>query len=546
MMIKQVVTSLNLAVVVTFVLLLALSPVLFDTRFVPDLALLANLGWRWMHGIAPVVDYPHFHGGVMAWVMGQSMKLFGASYKSIDYGFLILFFGAAASVTTLAWGRISGLGLSVLLALSAALILSLHAVEFGHTWVGATHAFAYNHVAIVLVLGMICFALGTGPGQKTETGAGLLAGVTLYVVVMLKPTFVVFGPFLVLACLVQGRVRAAGLVLLGAVIGMLLMDFGLTRISGAFEALASGDAAQKTSDISFFLFNILRMVLAQSGALLLCGVLIGMLFLAQGRRATPFVGAAILCGLGYGAVVLTTGGNAEQKLLPLIAVVVLMGCERLRATPSETQNSPTGLLLMLLPACLAYGLIGPALFSATYSTLRAVQSADKTLIEDGAFASYFVYGDTTADPRFTGADAATRRAAGLAIVTDNVAQGIPLTESDEYVLFADGVALLQTIPEVTTLGVIANSAVFEFSFSVGSQPISSYSVWPTPGLPDMTGVKTLGADVDLVMMIDDAYLEAVTTPDLLRLMGPAFQICRTTPIWTLYARRSMGCERLNG
>src|SRR5687768_13154233 len=81
----------NLLLVLFLVAALLVAPIAVDQIHMDDTVLLAHVGWRGVNGLVPVIDYPHFYGGFAEAFVIASFKLFGVSYKAVDYAFVMLF-----------------------------------------------------------------------------------------------------------------------------------------------------------------------------------------------------------------------------------------------------------------------------------------------------------------------------------------------------------------------------------------------------------------------------------------------------------------------
>lgn len=69
----------------------------------------------------------------------------------------------------------------------------------------AALSFVYNHFAMGLMAALAIFALFPSQDGRAEIGGPILCGPMLYVLMLTKPTLVVFVPFFLLALLVQAR-----------------------------------------------------------------------------------------------------------------------------------------------------------------------------------------------------------------------------------------------------------------------------------------------------------------------------------------------------
>ena len=249
---KTVMTRLLLLCALVVLPLAALAflavPIAYDTLHVPDTLFLAELGWRQMQGLDPVLEFGHFYGGVVARYIATAFILFGTSLKSIDYAFGLMALSLLILAVGLCWTRASRLTTLALCMVVTACLLARVPLEMltAIQRPTASHAFVYNRLAIALAVILVIFALLPAKDRRVEAGTALLAGGLCYGLVLIKPTFVVFTPFFLAALTIQGRWLGLGLGLIGLVAAGLILDFGAERALGAFSygvAAASGNTS---------------------------------------------------------------------------------------------------------------------------------------------------------------------------------------------------------------------------------------------------------------------------------------------------------------
>ncbi|MCB1337297.1 MAG: hypothetical protein KDK10_07530 [Maritimibacter sp.] len=532
----------HLVVVCLFVSSLLLTPITVDGTHMGDTLLLAHLGWRGVNGLVPVIDYPHFYGGMTAAFVTGSFKLFGVSFKSVDIAFVMMFAAAGAVLALLAWRRISGVAMTLILALASALVLGLSPIEVGRVLVPA-HSFVYNHVGIVLMMGLVVFGLVPVENKGHEGVTALVGGVAGYALVLLKTTFGIVLPAVLIACALQGRWRSALLFLGGLVFGMVVLDPGMVRAVGSLEFLLGSAAADRAGGIGGRLGTALTMIWAQAPQIGVILVLAGMLIWAEGRGALRLLLAALVCALGYLAAVLTMGGSPTLKLIPFIIVLTVVVSQRAVVPPKRQVLRAA---LHAFPYGLTYALVLPALATSALAAVDAFAYARRPFVDDGPLAGYVVVGPATARAGLVGDTAADRRAEIIARTAERLESGGDgLDTSDAYVLLLEGVSLLREIPGVRSYGIAGNGAGFEFTVPMLSRVVPGYPVWPTGGLPGLETEGSLGADVDLVMILTDIPKAGVVNEELKALVARDFVRCRTSKFWTVYARKALGekiCE----
>ena len=524
---------LNLSVAFLLAAALLIAPVAVDQIHMDDTVLLANVAWRGVNGYAPVIDYPHFYGGFAESFVTASFMVFGVSYKAIDYAFVTLFLVTASLVWLLCWNRLRIVETSLLTALGAAIILSLDPLEaFQHFRPG--HSFVYNHVGIVLMLALTVFACRTVESRRAELASALAAGGAIHTLVLLKTTFGLFSLSLVLACLVQKRWLAAGLVMVGGAVTMLVLDPTMERALGSLGLLLTSEAAAQAGGFEGRLLMASLMLKTQALPIAIVLILTAVLWRRTRRKSLPLIASLLVCGAGYSAAMLTTGGNPEHKLLPFLVVAALLLCKALtEAAPADASVRPW--LISAVPIILAYSLILPSVATFAIAISQSLEQRDASLVEHGPLARYVVF-----DPAES--HSAVARSERLTAATANTLQHIrsgKVSDRDEYVMLADGMKLLRQVDNVSGFGIISNGRMFDFTAPLQSKVVASYPVWPTLASPELMVDKPLEADVDMVMVLDEIPELGLVSGALRARMGGDFRPCRRSAFWTLFVRRSV-------
>lgn len=531
----------NSMLALLFLVCILLQPILIDSFHFDDTVFLANLGWRGVNGYFPNIDYPHFYGGIVAQFITWSFKVFGVDFKSIDYAFVAMYFAATLLLLALTYRRLSLVGLTTLIALTAALILSLVPIEAGFVIrPKSAHSMVYNHLAVAIMLGLTVFGAKSVPSASVEAPSSLLAGAALYVLVLLKTTFAVFAPILVVALLLQRRWISAALLLLGTIVSMLLMDPGMTRALGSLDTLLSTSAAESRSGIGAILTSSLENISAQLFALLLLLGLHIRLWTQDRSIAFRMFCASVLFTAGYLGALISMAGTGSYMLLPMLVVLFALHADAVvesKGSPLDqgTANAEIA-LVSALPVLLCYSFVLPAVASSAGTTIQSFRHQSASLISAGPAASYVLIGE----PIERKADlAAAVRRTSAEIEAAIMSEGGRVTNAHEYIMYADGINLLADIPQIETYGIISNGRMFDFSPAVESEPVLSYPVWPTANLDYFQTNAPLDADIELVMMSRDVTQLDLVGPSLIRRMGDDFVVCKETPIWTLHVRRQL-------
>lgn len=542
---SKFISSIHILLTICFAAILIISPVAIDYVHMDDTVLLANVGWRGIIGYEPVIDYPHFYGGFTESFVTLSFALFGASYKSIDYAFVMLFGVSALFAFILCWRRITAVEIGLVTVLSAGLIMSLDPIEgFEHFDIG--HSYVYNHVGVVLMLALTVFACIKIEDHRTERLSAAAAGIIFYALMLVKATFGLIGISVIVACLLQKRWISAGLLLAGATVAMLALDPAMARVLGSAQSLITSDAAAQAGGFEGRLFIASMMVGMQAVPLAIVLILSFVLMRRRKWSSLPLIGSLFVCGLGYSAAMLATGGNPQLKLLPFFIVASLILSKALTdegpyADARQTNRS----VIRLIPVAFCYSLVLPAFATSAVGLFEALDHKDASLVENGPLSRYVVLDKAEDDTR---QDVRPRKARLASATVDSLRRirAGEVTERDEYVMFADGINLLRQVPDVASYGIISNGRMFDFTASLQSKIVVSYPVWPMASSPDFATRKPLGPDVDLVMMLDEVpALELVSDP-LRSRMREEFRPCRRSAFWTLFVRRGVKVNLCDG
>lgn len=529
-----VLLGLNLAVVIFLIVALVIAPIAIDQIHMDDTVFLANLGWRGVNGYRPVIDYPHFYGGLAEWFVTTAFRLFGVSYKVINYAFVMLFAAAASLGWLLCWKRLRAVELSLLAAIAASLILSLNPLEAYQNFTPG-HSFVYNHVAIVLMLGLTVFACLELDDRRSEMISALAAGGVLYVLVLLKTPFGTFGLAVLLACLIQNRWRSAGLVVAGAVIVMLLLDPTMAKASGSLKLLLTSTAASDAGGVDGRIRVAWLMILTQTVPIAIVFVLAVVLWRRSRTESLLLLASLLICGAGYGAAMLSTGGSPQHKLLPFLALAALLMARRLAEARTANTSRVDAVLIGAVPIILAYLLVLPALATSAIALSRSFERREAVLVEQGPLATYAVF--EPSEP-YSAGPVAERLAEASSNTRRRIARR-QTSERDEFVMFADGATLLHALGNAADFGIVSNGRMFDFTAPLGAKVVKSYPVWPTMQSPELISRSPLEADVDMVMMLDEIPQLELVSAALRTRMGQDFRPCRRSAFWTLFVRNSV-------
>ena len=513
-------------------------PVVYNNLQLVDTIFLLEVGWRLFQGSIQTIDFNDFYGEFVGQYIDWAFGLFGVTIKALDYAVLMLFATAVIAAALVCFKRSGRLAFWVLIFLIAGLVLTRMPLEMGQSVseIISGNSFVYNRFATALALVVIVFTLIQSPDVIWETVGAIVCGALLVFLALTKPTFVIFLPFALLALLVQLRLRAVLFCLIGIGAALLLIDPWAQKFLGSLHyAVARGDEVHGTSGL---IKKGVRLLLAQPVALTISVVA---LILVMKDNFRPFISSAFAAALlmaGAVGMATTMGGEyvVGQQMLPFMAALPLVFFERARRMNAAT--SPQLKLLMLI---LAGSFTLPHLANTVAAGAEALRNRDLVLFDDGPLAGFvaldnkfplrqlLLSGSGSIDQ--LAAEAATRLQAGEV-----------RNEGIKYIMLADGIAALNRIPDITTLGVIANGE-FAFDYAVGSPPVLHYPVWQgsVTSTPELAPDIPLTAEADLVLLmrygLDDSGIRVK--------MAEAFVLCQQTNLWTIFARKSseiQGCR----
>jgi hypothetical protein len=197
---------------------------------------------------------------------------------------------------------------------------------------------------------------------------------------------------------------------------------------------------------------------------------------------------------------------------------------------------------MIWPFVVILGLVGPHTLGTLGAAARGLQKSPYRLIEQGPLASYYVWGDYGPAGRAPDRPPAERRDQAAAYIANKLANEVVPDEAGQYIMLADGIALLRKIPDIEQRGIVPNGRMFEFSVALEARPVAAFPVWPTRVSPALQDITPFGAEVDVVMITRTPNIAdwAMVSDLLLVKMGGQYAPCHQSLIWTLYARQDAG------
>ncbi|WP_171125997.1 MULTISPECIES: hypothetical protein [unclassified Ruegeria] len=504
-------------------------PVLLDDGFIVDTLFYGNLGWRGFNGLHPVLDYPHHYGGGFTSFIVLAFNSFGPTLKAIDYTYVLLFLFAFIFGSTVLLGRVSIDNAIILLTCSAAIILGVNCIEDGFIDT-ISHSFAYNHIAICLMMFLTVFATKTSKLTKIlEFLVSLFCGGVLFFLIIMKTPFLLFSLFYFPAVWVNRGRKISFYTVLGFVSAIFLFDPALTRTVESTELLFSNDIRSAAGGIQGRILHGIYIVLAASPILLVCASKCLTLYRNDPTGTSNFIFALSTCTLGYLAASLFMNGYAYLKLLPILVVVLLLLSERIRASSADTSASSDLVALVLAALIIAQGAVASINYVRISSELK-----DYSLIEKGPVSMYvmpyFSPGEKTGDTR---EERLSNASEALAARRKN---GDPERGADSYVIFADGIQLLQSVPDVQSKRIVSTGGGYDFTLALEAPPVVSYPVWPwdREGSANFLDLD----DVDIVLESMDPYRANVFSSDAMAKLEDEFELCRTSKFFKMHISKN--------
>lgn len=526
-------------------------PIAYDTAHLQDTMFFADLGWRILNGATPTSDFEHFYGGVIAQYVYWSFLLFGITVKSIDYAILLLTLTACSLASIFAFRRLSLFSFSLLLVV----IIATQTARVPLEWIlemerpTATHSFLYNKFGLVLALSLSLFALvDVRPGIAPIIAVliAVLAGITLYLVALTKPTFVIFIPTVLLALVLQNRFRCLFAISIGILVAVAMFDPFCARFLSAFSHLVSIAGEQQGA------FGLIL----KSFALLQANTLHPILFtvaltatiltLSEPKLRRVLAMAIVFSGCLGMAATMGWRGSVAQQLLPVFATFGLVFFENLRANaPSEEAIYTEGLgpqtLTKAIAACLAMAFFIPQLTHSTMTGLVALNRTDYRLFETGPLSNYVAWNED-----FKGEDDQEIPASfpldqHVQAAEQHLMMGRTSNAGLEYTMLADGVRLLERLPNISDRRIVGEFG--GFSFALQSKPVNGYPVWVHKTATEFKRSPSLPSEVDIVIL---RRLGPTKLTGILKSQSVAhFRPCLASSIWEVLIRNDAdptGCD----
>ncbi|NNE86498.1 MAG: hypothetical protein HKN27_00350 [Silicimonas sp.] len=503
----------------------AFSDLAIDNAFIVDTFFIAQLGWREINGLSPVLDYTHFYGGVTAKAIAAAFKIFGATLKALDYAYLILFALVASFTLLLGYRRTSSQSTALIILLSASILIGPLSIEDGYSPI-VNHSFVYNHFGMGLLLAVTLFVLNPISGsQPHDYVASFFCGTLLTVLALTKPTFAFSIPFFILVLVIQNQYRICAIVLLGMLITTLITDPNLKRFLGSLYTILESGAAERSGG------PLGRSAHAYMTLIMHAGFLLGLLYFWQflyHRAALParrLIVCHALCIAGFFVATLTMNGRPHLMLLPALILILLFTAEKLDGDKARKA--------LIVSNSFAAIIVFPSLLFASSTWLASVNARQYQLVTYGPLVDYAFTDPNSEMSRLSNTSIKVRRVLAIQEAYDRLSKSGPAQNRDAYVELSDGISLLATLENIDTKRIITANGMIDFSFPMKSIPVSSFPVWPNKDR--MKGIDL--AQVDIIMSKRFVDKNLFLTDGLRSQIDQDFILCKHSKFFILLVRR---------
>lgn len=519
--------------IISFLLSLRLfSDRIYDTILPGDTLFLAELAWRDLAGFDPVIDYPHFYGGVTAEIMAIAFRLFGDDIKSIDYGYCLFFAGISALTAIVSLGRLKLHWCAFLLLICACLVLSPIALEHGFS-IHLTHSFVYNHVAYAIMLLATCFVM-VKPTHSVwrENLVAIVVGVSLAIVALLKSTFAFYIVFFLIAMLLHSRRVTLIFAIIGMTSAFLLLDPGLNRFFGSAQIALSERVINQAGGFSGRIEYAYRLVFAHTHFVAFMLIALWWVWRTEGNSSKRFLFALLSCQAGIGGSLLTMGGDVHLVLLPSLVVSMFLARDRLLQAGSNKYRFVNIFTLLSAFPIVAISIYGTAISHWSSWSMRYAG-----LIFEGPASGYIVHYDYL-EGRQDVSDSDR-----ISMALSNY-QGIGDTGAAPIVFLtlADGLRTLRELDGIEELGIATTAVAIRFSHALRARPVLSMPVWPTSAT-----IEELDFD-DVEIVVDpkhEDFPKPLFSEKMFKVLEQRYVICRETDLVTVFARSDVAGKICN-
>ena len=512
-----------------FIAFRLLTPIAIDTAFMHDTMYLASLGWRGVNGLWPIVDYWNFYGGFTAANVTLAFTLFGVSLKSVDYAFVIVFAWATLLLAVFSWKRISLLGFCICLLVVATIILGPISIEDGYS-PHVNRSFIYNHFAMAVIVGLTIFiAQPITSSPIWDAATGFVAGIALVILVLAKATFVVVAPFIFAACFFQRQYTTSLCMLAGLMVAFFLLDPGAMRFVGSLEEIWHAGQLERVGGFVGRILYIFRTVAWHAVFVLLVVFFAWRLWLAEGRPVALQMLSIFLGVLSFGAATLSMNGQPSLMMLPILIVALLLVADMLKRSEGGQAT-----LVYLTSSAMTAVLVLPAVFYSIQVLGLVDDARSRQLITEGPASSYMVLDMGNPYRLPSAGNIEQRLETAVSEVAARIPNGGQNYNSDAYVVLADGVQLLNSIPDVSHYAIISRGSLFDFTVPLQSKPVPSFPVWP---LERSTSFLRM-SEVDIIMTTNVLGSDDFFTDEMQKIFEMEFKECKSSQFFVLWVRQT--------
>ncbi|MEM9580133.1 MAG: hypothetical protein AAF891_05550 [Pseudomonadota bacterium] len=526
----RIVTWSAIALSLVLACVVAFNPITYNTRNVPDATFLAQIG-RWMQeGAMPGVDFGHFYGGMHEWFVAQGLHLSGGTIKALDYALVLEFIVVALGLQIVAWRRLDALTTALLTLLCAVVLFARQPLESTQIIIqtASAHSFAYNRLGTALTIIAAALLLVRSESRWADIAAGAVAGVAVTAAMLAKATFFPVAIVLLLGLAITARWPALiAAVLAGILFGVINDPTGARSFSTlAYSAASSG------SDTAYaWLFTkAVQLVFSQQLHLLLILALVFVLLQKdRSREMWTMLGLALALLMAFWATSVTMGvgtavGHQAAPVLAALAVLIFFA-------PRDRPVSSLGLPLVVV---LYAAFVLPQGLNFAGSTASGLLKADRVIITEGPLKGYLAGGKWLSYRTDTGAPASPISQVSLDQTAQSIAAGIQ-DAGIHYVQLMDAVRLMEDIPNRSEAALVSDTRL-GLNFATGTSRVEGYPQWLRRRSPELAEGKDPLANVNLILL--NAATRSGYSRILRRHMGDDFTLCKQSPIWFLYVRKS--------
>lgn len=506
----------------TIILQFVFIPFSYNSLHIEDTFLLAESAWRVFNGGIPGVDFEHYFGGISSSLIAQSFKIWGVSIKSIDYAFLIQYLIVIVMLYIATYKRVSLIsGITVFFVLTGVMLTRIPYEEYSSLIViESAHSFSYNRFGMALMFVMMIFALFTTHTKKIDYFVAVIMGGAAFLLIFTKTTFFIFFIGFILVLLIKKR----GIELL--LVSILLIALSLAYSMPVERLWNTFNYAKIANNVDgaywWLLMKPLRIFWSQAWAFMIVISSIIYLYLNITKELISVLISVVIFFIVMMMVAMTMGaeGMTGHHVLPMLAVIMICLFEI-----DKRINNSESLIFKTLIAVMVIPIISLHIALSTLANLKGLHNKDAVYFSKGPLKGYLASGSR-----------ATFDTTKINMV-DNAARylemGGVVNIDTHYAGLADAYNYFSQI-ESTNLRLGSDSPL-GFSFSMMTEPVMDYLIWPREGALLEKQYDAIPIDIDVMLM--SLYPGSNVSAILLPLVNQDFQLCNKTKLWNVYVRK---------